>query len=107
ANACVRRWAGTSIVQKPWKYAAAGTTNKPSMNAPMSGQIPRTIDAEPAKSQTPDGQPARDGNGNLAASAVVIMAPRFVRWPQPDRTKKIEYRIRPRRTIAPTLALTL
>ena len=72
----------------------------------MSGQIPRTIDAEPVKSQTPDGQPARDGIGKRAASAVVIIASRFVRWPQPDRAKKIEYRIRPRRTIAPTLVLT-
>jgi hypothetical protein len=49
------------------------------MSAPTSGQIPRTIDAEPAKSHTPEGQPARYGNGKPAFSAVVIIASRFVR----------------------------
>src|SRR5439155_16419549 len=72
----------------------------------MSGQIPKTIEAEPVHSHTPEGHPARYGKGRPTFSAVVIITPRFVRWPQPDRTKKIEYSTRPTRMIAPTPALT-
>src|SRR2546422_1120732 len=74
------------------------------MRAPISGQIPRTIEAEAASSHTPDGQPARNGIGSPNDFAYPIIPSPFVRCPQPDLTKKVVNNSRPARTIAPTPA---
>ena len=60
---------GSSSFQKAWKNMAAGMRKAAIMSAPMSGQMPRAIDAAPAISQTPVGHPATAGMGNPAPFA--------------------------------------
>src|SRR4029077_4459867 len=75
------------------------------MSDPTSAQMPSAIDAAPARSHTPAGQPPIPGKGNPAEPAHPFIPTCVRRGATPDRMKNTANSTRPISTTTPSVAV--